>query len=164
MQVSTIILDDVRSAHNVGSILRTADGFGVTRVISCGITPYLRQKHDTRLPHIIDKTSRMISKTALDAQKTVDNTFTNSVVDAIQQLQHEGHTVIAIEQDKDAVAISESNPKGQVALVMGNEVDGVCKEALSIVDQIAVIPMVGSKESFNVSVTAGIALYAYLHD
>ena len=155
----TLLLHNIRSTHNVGSIFRTAEGFGVERIILSGYTPYSRlSAGDTRLPHIVDKLTRQIHKTALGAEDMVpfdyfDETSFNEF------LRNCPLPFIALEQSSRSVLLSEFQPPNELLLLLGEEVDGIDEALLARADSIIEIPMRGHKESFNVSVAAGIALY-----
>lgn len=156
-----LIAHNIRSTHNVGSILRSADGFGVKKIFFTGYTPYPTTQGDERLPHISAKITKQISKTALGAEKTVNNSHESDILELIKQLKNEGYLLIALEQDKNATLLPEFKPKEQkIALLLGEEVHGIENNLLKLCDQTVEIPMQGKKESFNVSVATGIALYA----
>ena len=154
-----LILDNIRSIHNVGSILRTADGFGVSSVLFCGYTPYPKLKDDSRLPHEFEKSTRAIHKTALGAETTVKCAIYASTKDAITQAKAEGYVIVALEQSKSSIPLQTYNSTQPVAIVLGNEVEGITSDTLSLCDVIIEIPMFGKKESFNVSVATAICLY-----
>ncbi len=156
-----LIAHNIRSTHNVGSILRSADGFGVKNIFFTGYTPYPLIPGDKRLPHIWAKTTKQISKTALGAEKTVKNSHESDILELIKRLKNEGYLLIALEQDKNAILLPKFRPKRQkIALLLGEEVHGIENNLLKLCDQTIEIPMQGKKESFNVSVATGIALYA----
>lgn len=153
-----VIAHNIRSTHNVGAIFRTAEGFGVTKIILSGYTPYPHITNDTRLPHIAEKLTAQIHKTALGAEAMVP--FTYQETPNLQQLKDAGFTVVGLEQDTRSVMLPSYDAPQKVALLLGEEVEGITKELRSECDDIVEIPMHGRKESFNVSVAAGIALYA----
>lgn len=153
-----VILDNLRSAHNVGSIFRTADAAGVTKIYLCGITP---------AP--LDRFGRpvgTIAKVALGAEQIVAWERVDSTVSAIHQLQKDGFEVLGVEQHIDSVPYSSpsvvAKDMSRVALVLGNEVDGVGEAALKLCDGLVEIPMKGVKESLNVSVAFGIVVFRLL--
>jgi 23S rRNA (guanosine2251-2'-O)-methyltransferase len=154
-----LILDNIRSTHNVGSILRTADGFGVKQVYYCGYTPYPAVPHDNRLPHESAKIIRAIHKTALGAEATLSGSLFAETKQAISHAKQLGYTVAALEQSTRSTALATYTPPHKVALILGNEVDGMNSDTLSTCDVILEIPMFGTKESFNVSIAAAICLY-----
>jgi 23S rRNA (guanosine2251-2'-O)-methyltransferase len=153
-----IILADIRSLHNVGSILRSADGFGVSQVYYSGYTPYPLQPNDKRLPHISHKTTSQIHKTALGAEMLPAKVY-ETAQQAIAAARADGFQIAALEQHADQTPLQNFIPKEDTALLLGNEVEGISSEQISLADVILEIPMFGHKESFNVSVAAGIALY-----
>jgi 23S rRNA (guanosine2251-2'-O)-methyltransferase len=154
-----IIAHNIRSTYNVGSILRSADGFGVSRVIFTGYTPYPTQPDDTRLPHIHQKLTRQIHKTALGAENTVSHTFCEDPLTVLTDLKAQRVTIMALEQADNSVPLQTVKAPNHVALLLGEEVNGIEPHLLKLCDVIAEIPMQGQKESFNVSVATGIALY-----
>ncbi|MGE9616152.1 MAG: RNA methyltransferase [Solitalea-like symbiont of Acarus siro] len=144
-----VVLDNVRSMHNVGSLFRTCDAFMVESICLCGIT--------ATPPH------REIEKTALGATKSVDWRYYTDSLDAIKFLKKNGYTVCAVEQFYKSVLIQDFNVLCDIryALVFGNEVTGINQNLLEVVDYIIEIPHIGTKKSFNVSVAAGIALWNF---
>jgi len=155
-----IIAHNIRSAHNVGSILRTSDGFGVSRVYCTGYTPYPTLVRDTRLPHIRDKLTAQIHKTALGAETTMPVTHADDILPVLDRLARDGYHIIALEQAPNSIKLPDFIPKSnKIALLLGEEVQGTPQDLLARCGTIIEIPMIGRKESFNVSVAAGIALY-----
>jgi 23S rRNA (guanosine2251-2'-O)-methyltransferase len=154
-----VIAHNIRSTHNVGSILRTADGFGVAKVYLTGYTPYPTQANDTRLPHLRDKLTQQIHKTALGAETLMHTEHRETVDGLLQELKDDGYELVALEQSPRAVYLSEFKHGYKVALLLGEEVHGIEPHLLDMCDHIVEIPMRGKKESFNVSVAAGISLY-----
>lgn len=152
-----VIAHNIRSAHNVGAIFRTCDGFGVQKIILSGYTPYPQISNDTRLPHIAEKLHNQIHKTALGAETTVP--FVYESTPTIEALKEHGFTVIGLEQTNTSVPLPEYYAPEKVALLLGEEVNGISAELQNLCDAFVEIPMSGKKESFNVSVAAGIALY-----
>lgn len=142
-----IVLDDIRSLHNVGSVFRTADAFRVESIHLCGITACP--------PH------PEIHKTALGAEDSVAWTYTRSALDAVTALQQSGYTVLAVEQAEGSTLLHELelDPCGRYALVMGNEVKGVNQQVVDRCDGCIEIPQFGTKHSLNVSVSCGIVLW-----
>lgn len=153
-----VIAHNIRSTHNVGAIFRTAEGFGVTKIILSGYTPYPLLARDTRLPHIANKLTAQIHKTALGAETMVP--FTYQETPELQQLKTAGFTVVGLEQDERSLILPSYNAPQKVALLLGEEVEGITSELRNKCDELIEIPMRGQKESFNVSVATGIALYA----
>lgn len=152
-----VIAHNIRSIHNVGSIFRTSEGFGVSKVILSGYTPYPVVPDDTRLPHLSAALSKKISKTALGAETMVPYEYSQDP--PLQTLRDEGFVIVGLEQDKTAIPISRYEPPEKIALLIGEEVDGIDELLLGQCDALIEIPMYGQKESFNVSVATGIALY-----
>lgn len=153
-----VIAHNIRSTHNVGAIFRTAEGFGVSKIILSGYTPYPLTSNDTRLPHIAQKLARQIQKTALGAESLVP--FEYFEEPPIETLRSNGYRIVGLEQDERSIMLSEYSAPEKIALLLGEEVEGITRELIDACDDIIEIPMVGKKESFNVSVAAGIAMYA----
>ena len=153
-----LVLVDMRSTYNVGSCLRTCDGFGASACF-VGITPLPAHKGDTRLPHLARKNHEAIAKTALGAEETVYFEQYKSLNACVQKLREEGFYIVALEQSKDSQPIQKLQKMTKIAIVVGREVEGLTDTELSCCDRIYEIPMVGEKESFNVAIAAGIALY-----
>lgn len=153
----TLLLHNIRSTHNIGSIFRTAEGFGVKRIILSGYTPYPVTKDDRRLPHISEKLTSQIHKTALGAETMVPFLYYEALDQWLDE--NEGLPVFALEQDPHSINLRTATPPEKFALLLGEEVSGIEARYLSRCDGIFEIPMQGQKESFNVSVATGIALY-----
>lgn len=154
-----VVAHNIRSTHNVGAIFRTADGFGISKIILSGYTPYPRlATGDTRLPHIAEKLHSQIHKTALGAEDIVNFEYQESP--DIAMLKENGYRIVGLEQADRSILISKYPIPEKLALVIGEEVHGIPSELLEQCDDIIEIPMAGLKESFNVSVATGIALYA----
>jgi len=153
-----LVAVDIRSAHNIGSLFRTCDGFGADLVL-IGISPTPVHDNDSRLPHIAAKADKDIAKTALGAEKSVKWYKFDTLLDAASKLKSEGYLFVGIEQSSASKDIKTLDVVGPTALVLGREVTGLSSDEISICDVLYEIPMVGRKESFNVSVAAGIALY-----
>ncbi len=154
-----LIIHNVRSAYNVGSILRSAEGLGVKKVYLTGYTPHLEYKNDTRLPHIVSRVSARISKTSLGAEKNINWQYFSDINDCLASLRERGFLIVALEQTPQAINIGDFKSSQDIALVVGNETAGLDPKTLEQVDRHIQIPMAGSKESFNVSVAAAIAIY-----
>lgn len=148
-----LVLDTIRSAHNTGSMFRTADGAGVSRIVLTGYTPAPIEKGYPR---------RDIAKVALGAEVSIPWKQMESATEALKELKQEGFTIVALEKTDQAVSLFEYEAPEKFALFVGNEVDGVPSEVLGLCDVIVEIPMRGVKESLNVSVAAGVALYSLL--
>ncbi len=154
-----LIVHNIRSTHNVGSILRTADGFGVAHVYFTGYTPYPTQAEDTRLPHIRNKLTEQIHKTALGAELSVPNEHIDNILTLIGALKGAGYAITALEQSENSTPLNKFKSPEKVALLLGEETKGITPDLLGLCDSTLEIPMSGRKESFNVSVATGIALY-----
>lgn len=159
MRSIILIAHNVRSSHNVGSLLRTADGLGVEKVYLTGYTPYPLMDDDERLPHIAAKIDRQITKTSLGAEKTVTWRRRSNLDAVLSQLRKDGYRIVALEQNPKSINLSEYDPPGKLVLIVGREVEGIEPEILDDVDEILEIPMLGKKESFNVTNAAAMALY-----
>jgi len=153
-----VIAHNIRSTHNVGAIFRTAEGFGVSKIILSGYTPYPRLQKDSRLPHIAEKLTKQISKTALGAEAIVPFEYLEEP--PITNLKLDGYRIVALEQAPNSIPTADYIPPEKVVLLLGEEVEGITAELLAQCEDIIEIPMVGKKESFNVSVATGVALYA----
>jgi len=153
-----VIAHNIRSTHNIGSIFRTCEGFSVQKIILSGYAPYPKMQRDPRLPHIADKLTRQIHKTALDAETMVP--FEYQETPDLESLKSQGYRIVALEQNARSVNLRDYRPPERIVLLLGEEVEGIADELLLQCDDIIEIPMVGKKESFNVSVATGIALYS----
>lgn len=144
-----VVLDEVRSLHNIGSVFRTSDAFLVNRIYLCGIT--------ATPPHA------EIHKTALGAEDTVEWKYMKHTLDAVHELHNEGYTVLSIEQVEGSTMLGDLvlDSDKKYAIVMGNEVKGVQQEVVNACDGCIEIPQYGTKHSLNVSVTTGIVLWEF---
>ena len=140
-----VVLDNVRSMHNVGSVFRTADAFLIQSVYLCGYTP--------KPPH------RDIQKTALGATETVEWHYVSNTMEAVRLLKEKGYKIFAVEQAEGSVSLEKFNPEDNIAVIFGNEVEGVDVEVLKHCDACIEIPQFGTKHSLNISVAAGIVLW-----
>lgn len=152
-----VIAHNIRSTHNVGAIFRTSEGFGVKKIILSGYTPYPHTLNDRRLPHIALKLTSQIHKTALGAEESVP--FEYQEEPDITSLKNNGYRIVGLEQDDRSILLSSYVSPEKIVLVLGEEVHGIPTKLLNECEDILEIPMVGKKESFNVSVATGIALY-----
>ena len=159
MRTIVLIAHNLRSCHNVGSLLRTAEGLGIAKVYLTGYTPYPLMQGDTRFPHESAKIARQIHKTALGAEDMIAWEQVSDVLVLIARLKHEGFAVAAVEQAPGAVPLPAFTPPAKLALLVGREVEGVESEVLAACDMALEIPMLGRKESFNVVQAAAMALY-----
>ena len=160
-----LVLDNIRSCYNVGAILRSADGFSVSRVILSGYTPRV---HDSELlPHLRDKLDREIHKTALGAEDMLDIYSCGDIKTELVKLKSEGWQIVGLENniDKKTYLLGSEELKeklsDRVVLVLGEEVKGIDYSLHDIIDLFVEIPMRGQKESCNVSVAAGIARFGF---
>ncbi|TWP28467.1 TrmH family RNA methyltransferase [Apibacter muscae] len=144
-----VLLDNIRSMNNVGSVFRTSDAFSIKKIFLCGITPCP--------PH------REIQKTALGATESVDWEFYEDILQLIKNLKKEGYLLVGIEQVKDSILLQDFtiNCKNKYALILGNEVDGITDSILDEIDLFVEIPQSGTKHSLNVSVCSGIILWEW---
>ena len=145
----TVVLDNVRSLNNIGSIFRTCDAFAVERIVLCGISA--------------TPPSAEIHKTALGAEESVEWEYLGSTVDAVASLKSRGYCVCCLEQVKESVMLGdfEPDPSGRYALVSGHEVNGVDPAVVDLCDVCLEIPQLGTKHSLNVSVSTGIAIWHF---
>ena len=146
---TVLILDNIRSVLNVGSIFRTADAFGISKIYLCGITPtpidrFGRKRND-------------LHKTALGAEDSVSWEQVKETKEIVQKLKKEGYKIISLEQNENSKDYKDINVGSEpTTIVLGSETEGVSKEVLDLSDEIAEIKMLGEKESLNVGVSAGI--------
>lgn len=159
MRTIVLIAHNLRSTHNVGSLLRTAEGLGVAKIYLTGYTPYPHAASDTRLPHLSQKIDKQIAKTALDAEKYLEWQHTPGIESVILQLKKDGFAIAAIEQATDSMPLPDYRPPGKLALIVGREVEGIEPEVLELCDAVVEVPMFGQKESFNVVQAAAMTLY-----
>ena len=147
-----VVLDNVRSMHNVGSVFRSADAFLISGIWLCGYTP--------KPPH------RDINKTALGATETVQWHYADKTANAIMQLKQEGYSIFAVEQVEKSISLHEFSYKSpqKLAVIFGNEVTGIEPEVLALCDGSLEIPQYGMKHSLNISVAAGIVLWQLVHN
>ena len=154
-----VVLDNIRSAHNVGSIFRTADGAGVKKLYLVGPTPTPIDRFGRIKPEI--------KKTSLGASESVEwehigestSQSTTTAVELLNKLKSEGFIIVVVEQTADSILLKDFVVPDKVAYVLGAEVEGVQPDLIKVADQVVEIPMQGQKESLNVSVTAGIILF-----
>lgn len=142
-----IVLDNVRSAYNTGSVFRTCDGFSISKISLCGIT--------SQPPH------REIHKTAIGAENTVEWDYFEETKTCLEQLKTAGYRIIGIEQTTSSHSLSELKWESgtKIGIVLGNEVDGLSENIMNLCDEFIEIPQFGTKHSLNVSVAAGIVLW-----
>ena len=142
----TIVLDNIRSALNVGSVFRTSDAFLIENIILCGITATPPDKE--------------IRKAALGSTDSVKWEFLKNTIDAVSKLKAEGYHIIGIEQaDKSTMLNNFKLPNKPIAIIMGNEINGVAQEVIDICNEVIEIPQFGTKHSLNIAVTTGIVIW-----
>ncbi|RLD19575.1 MAG: TrmH family RNA methyltransferase [Bacteroidetes bacterium] len=142
-----VVLDNIRSAHNVGSVFRTADGFAIEKIVLTGIT--------AQPPH------REIHKTAIGATESMPWEYVENVVDAVKDLERGGYRILIAEQTDSSIPLDEISVAAddKIAIVLGNEVNGVSDEVIALFETSVEIPQFGTKHSFNVAVSTGILLW-----
>ena len=142
----TIVLDNVRSSLNVGSVFRTADAFLIEKIILCGITPTPPNKD--------------IRKSALGSTNSVDWEYEDNTIDAVLKLKKNNYSIIGVEQVKESIMLDNFKiSEDQIAIIFGNEVDGVMNEVINLCDKVIEIPQFGTKHSLNISVSSGIVIW-----
>jgi 23S rRNA (guanosine2251-2'-O)-methyltransferase len=146
-----VILDNVRSSHNVGAIFRTCDGAGVAKIFLLGYTPAPVDRFGRPVAEIV--------KTSLGASAMIPWEQVTDGPALLAQLRSEGVSIVAVEQSPHAISLYDFNPSGDVAYIFGNEIDGVAPDLMALSDHVIEIPMLGQKESLNVGVTVGIVLF-----
>ncbi len=151
----SVLLHNIRSNHNVGSIFRTADALGVTKIYLSGYTPTPMDK--------FGRNRKDIAKVALGAEKSLDWEYLEDPEKTIKNLKKSGVMVVGVEQAKNSIDYKKVKINYPALFIMGNEVDGIEKKILKLCDIVAEIPMRGDKESLNVSVAFGVALFRILN-
>lgn len=159
MRKIIVIAHDMRSAFNLGSLFRTCEGIGVTKIYLSGYTPLPKHYNDNRLPHLAEKLDKAISKTALGAEKLVPWEPASDIFDLIEHLKSDGYQVCALEQTKNSVKLNKFKANKNIVLILGTEVEGLPQPIIKACDVALEIPMFGQKESFNVVQAAAMALY-----
>jgi tRNA G18 (ribose-2'-O)-methylase SpoU len=158
-----VVAHNIRSTYNVGSIMRTCEGFGVEKIIFSGYTPYPGKG----LPHEGEKLAREIAKTALGAESLVAFSFSPDILATFQELRDDGWKIVILEQSAGAIMLPDLTREKageKVVLLLGEEVEGVPTELFDEADFLLEIPMHGKKESFNVSVATGVAIYKLMEE
>lgn len=154
-----LIAHDIRSTHNVGSLLRTAECFGVNHTYFTGYTPYPTVENDDRLPHISAKLTAQVHKTALGTEQTTPWSHNDSIYELINSLRTEGYAIVALEQTETSISLPDFRTSQKLALLIGREVEGIDANLLAQCDFALEIPQFGKKESLNVIQATAIALY-----
>jgi len=150
-RASVLVLENLRSVENAASIFRTADGFKVSKIILVGTTPTPLDRFGRERQDFV--------KVSLGAEKTVEWSYEKEIGPVIESLRKKRFLIIALEQTPKSKDLKSLRKSDKFAIIVGNEVAGVSKEAISASDEVAEIPMLGHKESLNVSVAAGVALF-----
>lgn len=158
MEQITLVLDNIRSAYNVGAILRSAAAFGIKNVVCAGITPYPKQHYERRLPHVAEKAHHAISKTALGAEKILT---TSHIEDIDEFAKNYTNAIYALEQTDGSIPLQQFNPLPPMALVLGSEIDGVLEKTREWVTGYVEIYHAAHKESLNAATACGISLYDF---
>lgn len=158
MRQISLLAHNVRSTHNVGSLLRTAEGLGAF-VYLTGYTPYPWYDGDTRLPHETQKLTKQITKTALGAEARTIWQHREDVASLINNLKADGFTIAALEQSTESLPLPTYKAPEKIAILLGREVEGIEPALLALCDVHLEIPMFGAKESFNVVQAAAMAAY-----
>lgn len=159
MRSILLVAHNIRSTHNVGSLFRTAEGLGVEQLYLTGYTPYPHIDNDERIPHIYNKLSKQINKTALGAEKSLKWAHVKDIEDLIDNLRQQKYVICGLEQGQSAQSLATYQPAEKLAIIIGNEATGLEDQVLDKTDIVVEIPMLGSKESFNVVQAAAMAVY-----
>ncbi|HSX18015.1 MAG TPA: TrmH family RNA methyltransferase [Candidatus Saccharimonadales bacterium] len=154
-----LVVHNIRSAHNIGSILRSADGFGVDMVYLTGYSPYPSMAGDKRLPHVAKRAEAQIVKTSLGAEKFIKWQYKADVFELLKKLKADNFKVFALEQTDKSISLPKFKSDSDITLIVGSEIGGVQKDLLQLADEFLEIPMSGAKDSLNVSVATAVALY-----
>lgn len=154
-----VIAHNIRSTHNVGALLRTAEGLGVEHVYLTGYTPYPYRSGDSRLPHIAQKLHKQIHKTALGAEDTNLWLQADSVEETIGKLRNQSYVIAGLEQTPNSIMLPDFKAPEKLAIILGSEVEGMNNDLIKQADVCLEIPMFGTKESFNVVEAASMTLY-----
>jgi tRNA G18 (ribose-2'-O)-methylase SpoU len=147
----SLILDNIRSVYNVGSIFRTADAAGVSKIYLVGVTPTPTDR--------FGRERKDLAKVALGAEKTISWEHVEDVLEVIERLKKERVHIVAVEQSPNSVSLYDFKPAEKVVYVFGSETEGLSADVLEACDEVVEIPMQGEKESLNVSVVAGVILF-----
>jgi 23S rRNA (guanosine2251-2'-O)-methyltransferase len=147
----TMVLDNVRSVHNVGSIFRTSDALGVNKIFLCGCTPTPKDR--------FGRERKDLAKVALGAEKSIEWEYFKTTEEAVKKLKKEKFQIIALEQSENSIDYKKVKTKNKAAIILGEEVHGLNKNVLDLADVVMEIPMRGIKESLNVSVSFGVAAF-----
>lgn len=158
-----IIAHNIRSIQNVGAILRTAECLGVSAVWATGYTPNLESMTDGSnaplLPHVREKLARHLHTSALGAEQIVSFHHHDNINELLNNYRQKGYRIVGLEQNDRSISLPDYQPSDKIALLLGEEVHGLTPQLISQCDDLIEIPMFGQKESYNVAVATGIALY-----
>lgn len=154
-----VIAHNIRSAHNIGALMRTMEGLGVGRLYITGYSPYPHAINDQRLPHIAQRANKQIVKTALGAEKYLKWEYENEIEPLLARLKRSGYELVGLEQTPRSIEISDFQSHKPLALLLGSEPSGIDEVLMDRLDCTVHIPMKGKKESFNVVEAAAIAVY-----
>jgi 23S rRNA (guanosine2251-2'-O)-methyltransferase len=146
-----VVLDNIRSVHNVGSIFRTSDALGINKIFLCGCTPTPKDR--------FGRERKDLAKVALGAEKSIEWEYFKTTEEAIKKLKKEKFQIIALEQSENSIDYKKVKTKNKIAIILGEEVHGLNKKVLDLADVVMEIPMRGIKESLNVSVSFGVAAF-----
>lgn len=150
-----VLVHDIRSTHNVGSIFRTSDAVGVSRIMLSGFSPTPKDK--------FGRSRKDIAKVALGAEQTIPWEYVESPVGLIKKMKKEGFEVVGLEQSEKSIDYKKFKSKKPILFIVGSEVEGMSKEIQKLCDVLVEIPMLGNKESLNVSVAFGVSIYRILN-
>lgn len=160
MKKVVLVLHNIRSAYNVGSIVRTAEGFGVYKIYATGYTPYtMNNNSENSPPHVIVKMRRAIHKTALGTEESLAVEHHRDIASLINEFRDSGYEIVGLEQTYTSIPLAKYESTNDILLILGEEVNGIPNDVSNLCSSFIEIPMLGKKESFNVSVATGIALY-----
>lgn len=156
-----LIAINIRSAHNVGSLFRTAEGLGIKELVLTGYTPYPKMTYDSRLSYIIEKIDHAIEKTALGSQQSLKWSQSDDYLKVINKYKRSGYVILGLEQTRSSKNLLDVQSAVNIAIIVGNEVTGLDKSVIDLCDQVIEIPMLGKKESFNVVQAAAMAMFKF---
>lgn len=155
-----MIAHNIRSAHNIGALLRLCDGMGVEKIYLSGYSPYPKQKNDTRLPHEAKRTQAKIAKIALGSEENTNIIRESNIENLLRNLSKSGYKILGLEQRENSTKLNDfKSNQEKIALLLGEEVEGINPLLLDMCDEIVEITMLGQKESHNVVEATAMALY-----
>ena len=158
-----VLLHNIRSVQNVGSILRTCECLGANQCYATGYTPNLQYATDGSntpiLPHVRAKLARELHRSALGAEERVSLDYSDSIDNLIKSLHDQNYRIVGLEQNERSISLPDYQPPQKIALLLGEEVHGLTDNLIGQCDDLIEIPMFGQKESYNVAIATGIALY-----